>query len=167
MNLMDLALKYRDYEWLKELLKEKEQLETLEQAADESTGAGMFNEEAVALEDILAPYAVKEKNGLRAFNIDSDFDRNHSDLVLTEKPPYHRGEKVRFRNPSNEELIYIRGMMNGYMSGYDEANYSLNSQLIQFYKAMAAQKSGAKPAPKENPKKGAKPKKSKPKPPVP
>jgi hypothetical protein len=144
MDLINLALQYRDYEWVKELLK----LEKSEEAegkgvkpdkTEERVKVDIFNEESIALEAITSTYAVKEKSGLRAFNINSEYDRNMSDIVFVEKPAYKRGEKVSYRVPTNEEIIFARGMVNGYVTGYGEANNRLNSQLMEYFNAFEVQ----------------------------
>lgn len=144
MDLINLALKYRDYDWVKELLNLEKDEESIEQdvyeeipemVQEKSVKADLFSEESVALENITNTYAVKEKIGIRAFNINSEYDRNMSDLVLVERPHYKKGEKVKYRNPSNEEMIFARGMVNGYIMGYGEANNNLNNQLMEYFNA--------------------------------
>lgn len=151
MDLINLALQFRDYEWIKELLKQEEEDKVSNASASKNDSAerndnasrnvkaGLFDEESVALENIINTYAVREKIGIRAFNINSEFDRNLSDLVMLERPAYRKGEKVRFRSPSNEELIFARGIVNGYVLGYSEANNTLNDQLKEYISVFGAQ----------------------------
>lgn len=141
MDLMNLALKYKDYEWAGELAKLEEQAEEYEEAVVESVKADIFNEESVALENIANTYAVKEKIGIRAFNINSEYDRNLSELVLVERRFYRKGEKIRYRTPTSEEMIFARGIVNGYVMGYSEANNNLNSQLMAYFNAIEPQAS--------------------------
>lgn len=163
MDLINLALKYRDYEWLNELLKlDKQPLEQNEpqkEIIQENARADLFKEESVALEMITNTYAVKEKMGVRAFNINSEFDRNLSEIVMVEKPSYRKGEKVKFRNPSNEEMIFARGIVNGYIMGYGEANNNINMQLMEYFNSVGAQPSKKQNSAETNPKKLSKPKK--------
>ena len=139
MDLMDLALKYKDYEWAKELAGQRELPEVSNPEANEKAIAEVFIEEKAALEDIFNTYAVEEKAGIRSFNINSEFDRNNSDVVIIEKMSYKKGEKVRYKIPTSNELNYIRGMVNGYLAGYEEANKVINRQMVQFYEAVTAQ----------------------------
>lgn len=160
MDLINLALKMKDYEWAKELMKQSEDLDNkkLEFNLDKKME---FNiEESIALEDISTQYAVREKVGLRGFNINSDYDRNSSDLVITEKDSYQKGEKVNFVVPAKEELIFIRGTFSGYLMGLGEAYKILNSQILNHF----ASKEGQSNTNEGNIRKQVKPRKGKPKP---
>lgn len=160
MDLINLALQFKDYEWIKDLLKQEEEAKAVSESIKGNVKAGLFNEESVALENISNTYAVREKIGIRAFNINSEFDRNLSDLVMLEHPSYRKGEKVKYRSPSNEEMIFARGIVNGYVMGYSEANNTLNNQLreyISVYGAQEQQKEGNE----ENGKKFKRPRKPK------
>lgn len=139
MDLMDLALKYKDYEWVKELAKQMDQPESVEKDFSENTSVGVYNKEDVALEDILNSYGVKENAGIRSFNIHSEFDRNNSDLVFIEKPSYKKGETVKYRVPTANELIFIRGTVSGYVMGYGDAQKTINQQMMQFYNSVTTQ----------------------------
>lgn len=139
MDLINLALQFKDYKWVRELMKQKEHVEASDTVMEESVKADLFNEESVALENITNTYAVKERVGVRAFNIKSEFDRNLSDLVMVERPTYRKGEKVRYRHPSNEETIFARGIANGYVLGYSEANNDLNRQMMEYFNAVESQ----------------------------
>jgi hypothetical protein len=139
MDLMDLALKFKDYEWVKELVRQMEQPESPQRDSNENASIGVYIKEGIALEDIFNTYAVKENAGIRSFNINSEFDRNNSELVLVEKISYKKGEQVRYKIPTINELTYIRGMVNGYMMGYKESQKIINNQMIQFYNSVTAQ----------------------------
>ena len=157
MDIMDLALKYKDFEWAKELPGALDLSETSKNAPEEKVLSEIFINEDIALEDIFNTYGIKEEGGIRSFNIRSEFDRNNSELVIIEKNSYKKGEIVRYKIPTNSELLYIRGMVNGYIMGYGEANNTINQQMIQLYSSIA--ESGHKPPttngdkPKKGPKK--------------
>lgn len=142
MNLLDLALKYNDYDWAKEIYNfdHADYTSALDTVEADKTELGLFNEKGIALEDILAQYAVVEKDGLRNFNINSDFDRNEADLVLVEKPPYAKGGTVKYYAPSKMELIQMRGIVNGYMMGYREAFFDINKSYLAIFDQMEAGK---------------------------
>ena len=150
MDLINLALQFKDFEWIKELMKLEDNVEAsgtvMEDSVEasstvmeESVKADLFNEESVALENITNTYAVRERIGIRAFNINSEYDRNLSDLVMVERPSYRKGEKVKYRKPSNEEIIFARGIVNGYVLGYSEANNNLNNQLLEYFGSIESQ----------------------------
>lgn len=129
-----MALKYRDLEWAKELSNLENQPEP---AVKEEVNKGeepqnisqtVFNKESTALENIVYQYAIKEKNGIRSFNINSEFDRNEAELVIIEKPFYARGETVKYYVPSKDELSFMRGTVNGFVMGYREAFRDVNVQ---------------------------------------
>ncbi|MCX7709327.1 MAG: hypothetical protein N2484_05700 [Clostridia bacterium] len=125
MNLIDLALKFNDFQWAEELVNNDEVIEALEGELGKTT---IFNKEAPALEKITTQYGVKEKNGVRAFNINSEFDRNEAELVLVEESSYSIGDTVKYYIPSRDELTYIRGNVNGFVMGYREALKDVNLQ---------------------------------------
>ena len=139
MDLINLALQFRDYEWIKELMALETEPEAAGNAMEGNVKADLFNEESVALENITNTYAVRERMGIRAFNINSEYDRNLSSLILVERPSYRKGEKVRYRNPSSEEMIFARGIVNGYVLGYSEANNNLNNQLMEYFTSVESQ----------------------------
>lgn len=139
MDLINLALQFKDYEWMKELVKLGEDMEASKAVMEKNVKADLFKEESVALESITNTYAVRERIGIRAFNINSEYDRNLSDLVMVERPSYRKGEKVKYRIPSSEEMIFARGIVNGYILGYSEANNTLNNQLMEYFNMVESQ----------------------------
>lgn len=161
MDLINLALQYKDYEWVKELTKQEEPVKASDAVMEKSAKADLFTEESVALENITNTYAVRERIGIRAFNINSEFDRNLSDLIMVERPSYRKGEKVKYRNPSSEEMIFARGIVNGYVLGYGEANNTLNSQLMEYFNAMESQTSKKQATIETSQKKVTRPRKTK------
>jgi hypothetical protein len=160
MDLMNLALKFKDYEWAKEIYKQNESLETNGIDIDSENKIQSNYEETIALEDIYTQYAVREKDGLRSFNINSEFDRNSSELAILENPPYKKGQKVNFFIPSKEDLIFIRGTFNGYLIGLDEAYRNLNKQILNYFSSIEEKEN----ADESNVKKQVKPRKGKSKP---
>jgi len=137
MDLINLALQFRDYEWTRELLELENSVQAPTSIVEESVK--LYTEESVALENITNTYAVREENGVRAFNINSEYDRNLSDLVMVEHSSYRKGEKVKYRNPSNEEMIFARGIANGYVLGYNEAINNLNNQFMDYFNSVESQ----------------------------
>lgn len=160
MDLINLALQFKDYEWVKELVELENNVEVPNTAVEERARDDLFSEKSLALENITNTYAVREKSGIRAFNINSEFDRNLSDLVMVERPSYKKGEIVKFRTPSNEEIIFARGIVNGYILGYGEANNNFNKQLMQYFNAIEPQDSKKQAAIGTSPKKVTRPRKT-------
>ena len=160
MDLINLALQFRDYEWTRELLELEDSMQAPNSAMEESIKADLYTEESVALENITNTYAVREKNGVRAFNINSEYDRNLSDLVMMEHSSYRKGEKVKYRNPSNEEMIFARGVVNGYILGYNEANNNLNNQFMEYFNSVESRTLKKKAGVGNNQKRTSKPRKA-------
>ncbi|MCX8129857.1 MAG: hypothetical protein N3I35_07130 [Clostridia bacterium] len=130
MNIIDLALQFNDLEWAKKLT---EQERHQEEPVNEENIVTIFDRNSIALENIVTQYAVKEKDGIRAFNINSMYDRNEADLILTETPPYNLGDVVKYYIPTKEELTYMRGMVNGYHMGYRDAYSKVNREYALLY----------------------------------
>lgn len=132
MDIIDLALQFKDYDWAKELLEEKYQKK--EPEIEESL-ITLFDKVSIALDSLATQYAVKEHNGIRSFNINSFFDRNEAELVLVEKPPYAVGDAVKYYIPTKDELTYMRGTVNGYHMGYRDAYSAVNRDYALLYSA--------------------------------
>lgn len=130
MDLMDLALQMKDYEWAKQLQDEDTKevkvnynsLNSQIQSDKHIETDSKYNESIIALEDITTNIIVKTNEGARNINIMSEYDRLESDLGITEKQSYSKGEYVNFYSPDTDELCYLRGYYNGYYYGMLHTN---------------------------------------------
>lgn len=131
MDLMDLALQMKDYEWAKQLQNEKYNEEVKVDYASLSKKIesnkhietdSKYNQSLIALEDITTNIIVKTNEGARDVNIMSEYDRLNSDIGVAEKQSYNKGETVKFYSPDNEELYFLKGYYQGYYNGMLHTN---------------------------------------------
>lgn len=121
--LINLALEQKDYKWVQELvkLKEEEKLEskTIKQEFSLPT--------AIALEDIISPYAVLEPQGLRNINADSNYDMMYKDIVFVGNTPRNEvfakeKQSVPYYVFIGDELVFVRGYLIGFREGFDTSS---------------------------------------------
>jgi hypothetical protein len=138
---MDLALQIKDYEWAKQLQDEdytkevkidcaslNKQIQSDKQVEIDSK----YNQKIIALEDITTNIIVKTNKGARNINIMSEYDRLDSDIGVTEKQSYCKGEYVKFYSPDTDELYYLKGYYQGYydtISQISNQNYETINNL--------------------------------------
>jgi hypothetical protein len=109
---VDKALEFKDYEWLQKLQKDKyEQL-------DKGTSNNGFYKTISALEDINSQYSIKDKNGLRNINWNSDYDIEYGEIVYLEKESYRKYDLVRYKDLTELESYYVRGYIKGIQQNY-------------------------------------------------
>jgi|GEM_PF-5092792 len=111
-DLINLALDLKDFEWVKQLIKEKQSF--LHSA---STNASEFTNKCVAIEDITSNYAVLEPLGLRNLRWDN-YDLMYSSLVMISKKSALANEIVGYRILSDEERLVLYGFYLGHDDGY-------------------------------------------------
>lgn len=113
-DLINLALDLKDFEWVKQLTKEKHAF-----IKSTQTNTLEFTSKCVAIEDITSNYAVLEPLGLRNLRWDN-YDLMYSSLVMINKQSATVKELVSYRVLSDEERIMLYGFYLGHNDGYQK-----------------------------------------------
>ncbi len=137
MDLMDLALQMKDYEWAKELQQEKNTNEIrIDYASlhNQIESESKYSESAIALEDIITSWIIKWNNGVRNLNLMSEVDRIDTEILLAEKDKYNKGEIVKYYIPDFETQCYLKGYLQG---TYQQYLNNQNDNTLLHYKSIA------------------------------
>jgi len=134
-QLIDIALDHRDFEWVKKLVKERE-----ESTNNISTNKLIYPK-AKALEDLHYNYVVKENHGLRNIIMSSEDDIINSEIVQIKNCQYEAQNDLYAKQNSDVEYetydsssqivlkYYLKGWKEGVKYGFDigKLNISINN----------------------------------------
>jgi hypothetical protein len=141
MDIIDLALQMKDFEWAKQLQEEnlnhkkvndvKIDYASLHKQVESDS---KYNNSAIALEDITSVWLIKLNNGVRNLNFISEIDRTETEILIAEKDKYNKNEMVKYYIPDFETQCYLKGYIQGIYQQY--LNNQNNDILLQ-YKELA------------------------------
>jgi hypothetical protein len=139
MDMIDLALQMKDFEWAKQLQEEKDRPQEIKvdynSLHKQVESDSKYNEVGKALEDITSQCIVKTYEGLRNINLFSEYDRLDSQIVVAEKDSYKKGETIKYYSPDIETLYYLKGYYQGYYNCYTQ-NYNESQRDKTLYNSL-------------------------------